>query len=256
MSSVKIRALVLNSIKWKDSSRIVTLFTEERGRIKVIVHGVAREKSRFRGKLETLNLVECLISYRKSRSLQVLTEAMLLHDFRLIKNEFIKMAFGFAILETIDSIFQEEETDNIFFQFVLTIFQNMEKSATPELIWWYFLIKIASYLGFKPGMETCSICGNSPKSRATLALQKGVIYCQDCAAGDGLVKILPYKSYIFLKNLQNENYNTIGISKDSVEVPHFDYTNLLLEYLNLHLGHELKLKSLSLIQENANTIKN
>ena len=73
MSSIKTQALVLNSIKWKDSSRIVTLFTHQQGRIKVIVHGAAREKSRFRGKLETLNLLECLIAYRKSRSLQVLT---------------------------------------------------------------------------------------------------------------------------------------------------------------------------------------
>jgi DNA repair protein RecO (recombination protein O) len=250
MSSIKTQALVLSSIKWKDSSRIVTLFTSLQGRIKVIAHGAAREKSRFRGKLETLNLLECLIAYRKSRSLQVLTDVLLINDFRHIKSDYSKMAFGFAILEILDNVFQEVEIDDVFFQFILTIMNNLEKTKKQKLIWWYFLLKLASYLGFKPDLEQCAICEKKPSTEATFAMQKGIIYCQNCATEDGLISKLPLTNYLFLNQLQKENYKNIGIREDGREIPSYDYTNLLLNYLNLHLGHELRLKSLSLVQEN------
>lgn len=244
---IKTRALIINAIKWKDSSRIVTLFTENRGKIKVIAHGAAREKSPFRGKLETLNLVESILSFRESRSLQVLTELTVLSDFRILKSDFSKMACAFAVIEVIDHVFHEEETDSVFFDFLAVLLGNLEKTGQPKWIWWFFLLKIASYLGFKPDLDACAFCGQKPVQKVYFAIGKGVVYCSECLSGDEPVRVLDTEEYGTLLRIQHSHHKKIGLGITGEETGQCDLTGLLIDYLNTHLGYDLHLKSLDLM---------
>ncbi|HHJ52190.1 MAG TPA: hypothetical protein ENJ89_03250, partial [Caldithrix abyssi] len=51
----KSNAIILSAIRWHDSSKIITLYAREWGKIKVIAKGALRRTSPFGGKLETLN---------------------------------------------------------------------------------------------------------------------------------------------------------------------------------------------------------
>lgn len=243
----KTRALVLKSMKWRDSSKIVTLFTETNGRIKVIAHGAARGKSPFRGKIETLNLIEAVISFRDSRSLQILKEISLVEDFRKVKGDFVRTTYAFAMLEIIDQIFEEEDTDNTLFQFIITLIQNIGVSCKSKLIWWFFLLKLASYLGFKPNFESCATCGTRNIGRAYFSFRDGVIYCQNCLVNEGPVRILNPEEWDFLEKLQKKSYKTIGIETE-MSLPEFDFSCLFLDYLNHHIGYSLTMKSLELLK--------
>jgi len=244
---VKTRAIVLKSIKWRDSSRIITLFSETAGKIKVIAHGAAREKSSFRGKIESLNLVEAVLSFSESRSLQILTEASLLDDFSRIKTDFQRMIYGFSILEVLDHVFEEGDPDPVFFQFITVLLHNSTESPSPERIWWYFLLKLASYLGFKPEFESCAACGRSDADTFVFVFRDGGIYCQNCRPGAGPVRLLKQEQVTFLRELQNTKHKRIGLD-DATPAPAHDFTGLLLDYLNDHVGHPLQIQSLDLLK--------
>ncbi|HQU71220.1 MAG TPA: recombination protein O N-terminal domain-containing protein, partial [Calditrichia bacterium] len=55
MSEVlKTEALILGALRWRESSKIVHLYTRELGAVSVIAKGALRPKSPFRGALEAL----------------------------------------------------------------------------------------------------------------------------------------------------------------------------------------------------------
>lgn len=50
MKLYKVLAVVLNSREMRDAHRILTIFSKEQGKIKVVAHGVTKPTSRKRGR--------------------------------------------------------------------------------------------------------------------------------------------------------------------------------------------------------------
>ncbi len=243
----KTQALVIHSIRWHETSKIVTLYTKELGLIKVIARGVFRKNSPLAGRLETLNLINAVISFKETRELQILTAADLLDSFTPLKSDLNRLPYALSIMESIQQVIHPGHKDEIFFDFCLQMIYAMIESKHPLLILWYFLLKLSSYLGFKPNFEQCTICQTTGfKNGAYFILQKGGLVCPNCAGQAAPFLKLSDYDLKFLKTLQNYPYKKIQELQT-----HFgfsvDFTALLLQYLNVHLGHPLKLESLKLI---------
>lgn len=243
----KTKALVVHSIRWHETSKIVTLYSREFGLIKVIARGVFRKNSPLAGRLETLNLINALISFKETRELQILTGADLLDSFTSLKTDLERLPYALAILEIIQKVIHPGHKDEVFFDFCLQMIYAVNQSEFPLLVLWYFLLKVASYLGFKPNFDACSICQtNEFKNGAFFILQKGGLVCPDCAGQAAPHLKLTDHDLQFLRTLQKYPYKKIHELKTRFGFS-VDFTALLLQYLNVHLGHPLKLESLKLI---------
>lgn len=244
---LKSRALVLSSIRWHESSKIVTLYAREWGKTKVIARGALRSKSPFSGKLEALNVIDCIISQKGSRSLQIITEADLVDPLNALRLNINHMPYAFAIAELIQSLFDENQAETIFFDFTLSILNSLGLSNHPEIVFWFFLLKLSSFLGFKPNLEQCAICHQKNAPGAVhFSLEKGLIFCSDCARGSHVSLSLSETEFTFLRRLQQFPYKKIG----TLELPagiSKNFTRLLLEYLNFHLDQRITLQSLTLL---------
>ena len=62
-------AIVLRSIDYGETSRIVTLFTRERGKIGVMAKGARANRSRFGSTLEPLSHINVVLYYKPGRDL-------------------------------------------------------------------------------------------------------------------------------------------------------------------------------------------
>ena len=244
---MKSQALVLHSIRWKESSKIVTLYTRERGIIKVIARGVYRKKSPFAGLLESLNLLEIIISSRTTRTLQILTQADLIHPFNALRLDMDRFPYAMAVLELLDQTMAEDHGDALFFDFTVNILQAMQEGRQPILILIYFLLKLTSYLGFKPNFEQCSVCATTSfSSHSFFSMEKGSVYCSDCAAGAAMMQKLSADQVQQLAQLQKHPHHKIaGFNSATIADPYF--IAFLLEYLNFHMDKSITLQSLSMI---------
>ncbi len=61
MKKYNVRAVVLKSLKYRDSDKIFTLLSKEKGKISAIGRGVRKISSRRNGNLDTLNLISANI---------------------------------------------------------------------------------------------------------------------------------------------------------------------------------------------------
>jgi len=244
---LKSEAIVLNTIRWKESSKIVTLFSRELGIIKVIARGVYRSRSAFGGKLESLNRIDAVINSKDARSLQILTEADVIDSYNSLRLDLERLPYALAMLELIRQTIREHHGDAVFFDFVVELLNAMKATRNPAIIFVYFLLKTASYLGFKPNFDQCQVCENPTASGETFfSMENGTIYCRDCAEGAAMLRKIKINDLEFLRKLQKYAHRKVAafIAKD-IPVQHF--IGMLIDYLNFHTEANLTVKSLSML---------
>ena len=93
MALIKTEAVVLRTRKQGETSKILSLYTKNFGKISVIAKGARSIKSKYLGALETLNYISIIIYRKEQRSLQYLREADIIHSFPDIHAQLGKMAW-------------------------------------------------------------------------------------------------------------------------------------------------------------------
>ncbi|NOX38053.1 MAG: DNA repair protein RecO [Calditrichaeota bacterium] len=246
---LKTPALVIHTIRWSDSSKIVHLFSEKRGYLKVVAKGALRPKSPFRGLLEPLNEIEAIISLKENRELQVLTSVTLLNAFMGIRDNLEKTGVALAVFELLQKLFPIHEPVTPFYRYLTTWLTQLEKSDRPQLLpyLWHFLFRFSHVLGFGWQLSHCSICDGLPsRSPITLEYISGSMVCPDCAARVTVQGMpLSLKQWQFLNQLaavppeQIEKLDAASLSGQEDRI-----TEILLKHLAYHTDISLELKSL------------
>lgn len=245
---VKSKALILRSIRWQESSKIVNIYSSKWGRLGLIAKGALRPRSSFAGNLETLNYVECIISKKEGRDLQILTGINVINSFNQMRLDLNQLPYALALLEVLDQVLEGHTADSVFFDFTIHIIESIQNSSRPATVFWYFLLKLASFLGFRPQLQRCHICSKEKQeSSVHFNLHQGTIYCADCytnSTGGGIK--LNQAAWYFLKQLQTYPHKKI---LEFAENPETDLklTPMLIQYLNIHLDKDISVKSLQLL---------
>jgi len=96
MALYKTRGIVLGSKPFEETAKLITFFTLDHGKIRVIAKGAKRLSSRFMGRLETLSLLELLIA--SGRNLDILSQCEVSEGFSKLKKgpETLRQALYFV----------------------------------------------------------------------------------------------------------------------------------------------------------------
>lgn len=166
-------AVVFKTLDYQESSKIVTLFTEEHGKIAVIVKGAKKLKNKFSGLLEVGNLLDVVYYYKSSRSVQILTEASFLEKTLNIRLDFKKMATATSALELISQLLHENEINKPLFTFTKNFLTWLDKTeSAPQKIFPYVQIRLAQLMGLGLKMQV----SDSPRNSSYyISLETGLI---------------------------------------------------------------------------------
>lgn len=247
---LKTEAVVINTARWQESSKIAHLYSAEAGYLKLIARGALRPKSDFRGTLEVLNHLEVLYSYKSGRSLQVLTGTTLLNPFMHIREDLNKTAAAFSMLELIKKLLPVHEPMPEFFTYLVEMLQALDAAgpADSRKFLWQFLFRISSVMGFAWNVNLCRETGKIP-ARFPVYMDTGSgsllcpenIHQQPKSRPAGLNKV----QYDCLQELLAAAPNAIerlnALPLNSIRP---DLVELLLRYLGHHSETRLTLNSL------------
>jgi DNA repair protein RecO (recombination protein O) len=157
-------AVILRGRDYRDSSRIVTLYTKERGKLSAIAKGVRSSKSRIGLRLEPMDYVSAVLYLKESRDLQLLTQCDLVRPLGSLGQELRKMAAGMALVELVDlSTPAEERNDQLFGLLVECLISIHNATNDPENALYFFEGKLLDNLGFRPCLHRCVSCGTPMK---------------------------------------------------------------------------------------------
>lgn len=234
---VRTSGIVLHSIKYTDSSTIITVYTRQFGRVSYMVHGVNKKKSSCRAALlQPLSIVEMNVFHTPGKDIQRIKEMRLEYQFSDIPFNPIKNSVALFLSETLFRTLRQTEPDENLFLFLENSIQQLDCcEAGIQNFHLVFLIKLSRHLGFEPNKEETN--------GKYFDLMNGVILNEKPLHVHFL---LPEMTLDFISVL-NTDYSNM----DKLIFTREKRTNLLksmVEYYRLHIPEFHSLHSLAVLQ--------
>ena len=178
---IKTEAVVLSKMNYRDSSSIASLFTDELGKISVIVKGARSSKSKYGKIVDPINYLSVIIYKKESREVQLLSGADIIEHYPEIKNNLGKLTYAYGVVELIKNLIAENEVNNKLFKAVIKILARLNKAEElPEITFGRFLFYFLKEIGYEIQLDACAICGKAISiDNVFYHRDKGVI-CGDC----------------------------------------------------------------------------
>jgi len=150
-------AIVLNSIQYKDSSKILNLYTEN-GHKSVIAHGVKKLNSKNRFLSQNCTIISLNISDKKLPSLG---EGELVNEFPNIKKDIYKYSYMSHILELVKNTISDESDHLKMYSFLKRLLQLVDNGFSADTASFIFELKLLHFLGYGLNFRMCNVCGKT-----------------------------------------------------------------------------------------------
>lgn len=172
MALVTDEAVILRSVKYGDTSKILTLYSKNNGKINCIVKGARNIKSRVLGVIEPFNHITIVFYNKQNRDLQMLSKAETIKNFRIIKTDLDKLTICYRILEMMNKVVYDKEHSHELFELLIKSFSYInesgsENSAENSISYLYFQVHLCEVLGISP-IDKIETEGDTFKSRELL----------------------------------------------------------------------------------------
>ena len=184
----KTKALVLRSVDYKESDKILTLLTQELGKITVSARGCRKKGSPIAASCQLLAWSELVLYDYKGR--WSVKEGQTLRLFRGIQADLDRLALGCYFAELAETLAVEGLPSPELLSLTLNSLHALDQMPQKPLA----LIKTAfewrcmCLAGYGPLFDGCAICGRNPPEKPQFHLKEGVLHCAQCReeVGEGI----------------------------------------------------------------------
>ncbi len=149
----KTRGVALSYIRYRETSIIARVYTEEYGLQSYIVNGVRSAKSKTNkiALYQPLTLLEMVVYYKEDRDLHRISEVKTNFPFQSLPFEVAKASMAMFVTEMLTKTLKEETGNPILFKFLMESVLFLEQARTNyENFHLAFLLKLTTFLGFGP----------------------------------------------------------------------------------------------------------
>lgn len=148
----KTRGIVLNHIRYAESSLIVRIYTEDFGLQSYIVKGARSKRSGMRVSMfQPMTLLQLVVYHRNNRDLQNIREVSIEEPFHSIASDLRKSTVSIFLAEIIYKAIKEHEANKELFDFLASSlnFFNMQSEGI-ENFHLYLLVMLSRFMGLQP----------------------------------------------------------------------------------------------------------
>lgn len=175
-NELKTICLVLRAADYRDSDKILTLFSKEHGRLTALARGAKKGKLKFVA--QPMFTGEFLLT-GKGDKLYV-TQAQQLKSYFSVAGDFSKFASANIMLECTELFLTDEPSPKLF-ALIVNCLEKLKNGIDPAEILAYFMVKILCVSGYEPHMDSCINCGSTCLEYFSFELGSAV--CKDCEVG-------------------------------------------------------------------------
>lgn len=185
---VKTEAIVLKSMRFRETSKIVTFYTRRYGKLSAVAKGARETKNKFGASLEPMTAVNLIVYKKEHRDLQLVSQCEIRKQYKKIHSEMERMAVALSVLELLHQLTHDEEENPALFSLIDETLDALEAASGKVVNFQYgFELRLCALHGFSPVFDRCVGCGNvvGLSNRGTAVvfrLDKGGMLCDACEA--------------------------------------------------------------------------
>lgn len=185
-NSEKTEALVIRLADFSESSRVVTLFTRDFGKVSALAKGAKRLKGPFESALDLLARVRVVFLRKSSDSLDLLTEAQLVSRFQPRPRDLSSLYGGYYVAELLDGLTEVHDPHPRLFDAAVETLQQLGSAEDVRLPILQFEVLLLREIGHLSPFDECLSCGRLAELREGLRywVSQGGLVCRECGRPD------------------------------------------------------------------------
>ena len=162
-------AVILRSRKHGETSRIVTLYTREHGKLSAVAKGVrGGGRSRRVIPMDPATIVRTVLYVRESRDLQLLTQCDVVAPLDVLRSDLDRMAAALGVVELTELVTPPGEVSEELYALLCGTLTGLAgATSNAENALYYYEARMLGVLGFRPELHRCVGC------RAMIAEEQG-----------------------------------------------------------------------------------
>ncbi|MDO4779002.1 MAG: DNA repair protein RecO [Tissierellia bacterium] len=206
-NTIELEGIVIRAVEYKESSKILTIITREKGIIGVMAQGVKRPKS---GKQNLTSLyVKGQFSLKKLKDMYILLDGEVSDLNVKIREDIRNIYLAQTILEMVEKNLLDGDKNESIYMLVDKSIKYIDTKAKLRYIS-AFLIKFVSMIGYKPQITKCISCDKDKFTKVSLSPRHGGIICQECGIFENY--ILTKDEHLYLIDLMYKKFEEIEIN--------------------------------------------
>ena len=186
----KIEGIIVSEVDYKESSKIINVFSPTEGVIGILARGTKKIKSNLSGVTSKLTYGYFHVNY-KENGLSTLIEVDILDGFKNIRRNIDMISYAGYLLELASMVYKHDSNIEIY-NLLIASLKKIDEGYDYQIITNILELKLLEYLGIKPIIDSCVNCGTKVDI-VTISSYKGGYLCKNCAKDEVIVNIKTIK---------------------------------------------------------------
>ncbi|MEN6350016.1 MAG: DNA repair protein RecO [Syntrophomonas sp.] len=233
------RVLIIKNNDFRETDKLVTVFSEKQGKLKAIAKGVKKPKSSLRACIQPFCHSELFFS--KGKELDLITQGRIFEFYGNIRENINCTLNVLYIMELLDKSLMDRLALPVLYSNTLAVLDYLNRNEHNPLIIRFFEMNLLINLGYSPVFDHCAHCGTKGNGPLLFDLAEGGVLCSECAAGCHTTFSLSPESLALAKMLMTGSINVVKRVRASGPALK-QLENFLEKYLEYYLERRFNMK--------------
>ncbi|QDU82167.1 DNA repair protein RecO [Polystyrenella longa] len=183
MSSEKTDAMIIRLADWSESSKVVTFFSRDFGKISAVAKGAKRLKGPFEAAIDLLAVCRIVFIRKSSSGLDILTEAQLQQRFKPNGRNLLGLYGGYYVAELLSSFTEEYDPNPELYDIAVRTLSSLSDEPDHKITLLKFELALLRETGHLPLFDACMACGKPAEAgdaRFGFWVSQGGLICREC----------------------------------------------------------------------------
>ncbi|NLO21428.1 MAG: DNA repair protein RecO [Syntrophomonadaceae bacterium] len=230
------RAIILKNMDYRESDKIVHVFTEKEGKVSAVARGIKKPKSSLRACVQPF--CHSLLHFRRGREMELITQGSLIEFYANTREDISRLIYAVYIMELLDKSLLEKMPFNDLYGHTLQVLDYINQWGINSVIIRHFELQLLLSLGYSPSLEFCINCGS--KELGAFNIAAGGAICEGCRNLSDPIYPISAQTLALLRLLLRAKLTTLSRVK-ATPASLLQLENLLEAYLEYHLERKFNL---------------
>lgn len=228
---------MIRQTNYSESSRIITILTEDGSQVPLMVRGFNKTNSPFI--VLRQGIKEFLFTYNRFKGMGTLNEVDVVQPFKRVNGDFDIYSHGSYVLELIIKALEEDILQDSFYRLLIKSLKLLEAGSQEAGVVAFCAIKMLPHYGGQLNVTECAVCGSKNNSNFYhYSFKYHSVICSACLDDETGERSVPISNRVlylsgYMKHVAVDNVDSIKISKENarnllkfVELIYDEYTGV------------------------------
>ena len=203
-------AIVLRRSDFGEADRMLTLYSRELGKIRVLAKGARKPQTRKTGHVELFMRTNFLIA--RGRNIDIITQAELVEAYPALRDDLVRTTYAAYAAELLDKLTAEEDRDLRKYNLLSDALNWIAQGDNLLLAARFYELRLLSLAGYQPQLFRC-VSGGEPieEQDQFYSAELGGLLCPEDRDLDRRAQPITAPAVKVLRYLQTHNWDTVKV---------------------------------------------